>query len=77
MSLRSIKVDKSIDLTINLKVTLHEFTTHEGRINLEEAIEEFMSTIKDEITSNILKDYVCGDFLESSDYVTYHIEEKK
>jgi hypothetical protein len=76
MSQRTQKVNEEIIVELKFKVTINQFSNHNGfsEKQIENAIEEFKEKIQKQIEYKINGEYYQEDFLWIADFVNYEIE---
>ena len=75
MSQRTQHVNEEIIVELKLKVTINDFSNHNGfsEKQIENAIEEFKEKIQKELEYKINGEYYQEEFLNSVDFVNYEI----
>ena len=75
MSQRTQHVNKEIIVELKLKVTINDFSNHNGfsEKQIENAIEEFKEKIQKELEYKVDGKYYQEEFLNSVDFVNYEI----
>lgn len=69
------EINKVIEVTLKLKVTLNSFSTHDGftgSAHVDAAVCEFESNIKNELEKQITGDFN-SEFLFLADFVDYTV----
>ena len=76
MSQRTAFVNEEFIVDLKLKVSIKSFSNHNdfSATQIENAISEFKSEIKNEIGYIIDGEHLQQDFIQTVDYVTYEIE---
>ena len=75
MSQRTQHVNEEIIVELKLKVTINDFSNHNGfsEKQIENAIEEFKEKIQKELEYKVDGKYYQEEFLNSVDFVNYEI----
>lgn len=76
MSQRTANLNESIEIDLKLKVTIKNFSNHNGFFNgqINKGIEEFKENIKTELKFIIEGEHLQQEFLQTVDFVTYEVE---
>lgn len=75
MSQRNHSVDETILINLQVKVSLEEFSNHNGFKDgqIEKAIEEFKDEITNELYYKLENTYYQQEFLQTVDYVQFEV----